>query len=99
MKLDVNARNKKMQSPLIVAVNKRNTNLVKVLLRHGSSNSLYMQDIYGATPLHDAIRLNNEQLIEALLNSNGVDKNHLINAINKDGFNCLNYAVVRENLK
>lgn len=98
-KLDLNASNDKMQSCLHIAVNKNCINLVKFLLRNGFKESLYLHDIQGDTPLHDAIRINNEQIIETLLSYDGVDKNLLINATNKDGFNCLSYAVVRENLK
>jgi ankyrin repeat protein len=88
-----------MQSCLHIAVNKNSINLVKFLLRNGFKETLYLHVIQGDTPLHDAIRINNEQIIETLLSFDGIDKNLLINATNKDGFNCLNYAVVRENLK
>ncbi len=37
---DLNARNKKKQTPLHVAVNKGHVSIIRVLLRHGCHSSL-----------------------------------------------------------
>lgn len=50
---DLNARNKRRQTSLHIAVNKGHLNVVKTLLTLGCHPSL--QDSEGDTPLHDAI--------------------------------------------
>ncbi|CAF0959555.1 unnamed protein product, partial [Brachionus calyciflorus] len=66
--LELNSRNKKMQTALHIAVNKGHIDVVKVLLNLGAHTSL--QDIDGDTPLHDAITKKNYDIIKLLLDDN-----------------------------
>ena len=64
---DVNARNKRRQTPLHIGVNKGHLNVVRTLLELGCHPSL--QDSDGDTPLHDAVSKKREDMLVLLLDS------------------------------
>lgn len=90
--LELNSRNKKMQTALHIAVNKAHVEVVKILLNYGAHPSL--QDVDGDTPLHDAITKKNDEIIELLLEANAD-----ISVCNKHGFNAIHHAALRGNVR
>lgn len=88
--LDLNSRNKKLQTALHIAVNKGYVQVVKLLIELGCHVSL--QDYEGDTPLHDAVSKNNDILAKILL-----DANADLAATNRTGFNCIHHAALRGN--
>lgn len=90
--LELNSRNKKMQTALHIAVNKGHIDVIKVLLDNGAHTSL--QDIDGDTPLHDAITKKYHDIIKLLL-----DANADISICNKHGFNSIHHATLRGNVR
>ncbi|RNA27483.1 E3 ubiquitin- ligase MIB1 [Brachionus plicatilis] len=89
--LELNSRNKKMQTALHIAVNKAHVEVVKILLNYGAHPSL--QDVDGDTPLHDAITKKNDEIIQLLLEANAD-----ISVCNKHGFNAIHHAALRGNV-
>uniref|UniRef100_A0A182T3X6 ANK_REP_REGION domain-containing protein n=1 Tax=Anopheles maculatus TaxID=74869 RepID=A0A182T3X6_9DIPT len=87
---DLNARNKRRQTALHIAVNKGHFNVVKTLLELNCHPSL--QDSEGDTPLHDAISKEHDNML-ALLLDNGAD----ITLTNNNGFNALHHAALKGN--
>lgn len=64
MKVDVNARNRKGEEPLHIAVQFASTHIVGILLNRGAK--IECQDIVGCTPLHHAARSNQKDMVEFL---------------------------------
>ncbi|XP_005102534.2 E3 ubiquitin-protein ligase MIB1 [Aplysia californica] len=87
---DLNARNKRRQTPLHIGVNKGHIGVVRSLLDLGSHPSL--QDSEGDTALHDAISKKRDDMI-ALLLEHTAD----ITITNNNGFNALHHAALRGN--
>ncbi|XP_059159077.1 E3 ubiquitin-protein ligase MIB1-like isoform X2 [Physella acuta] len=87
---DLNARNKRRQTPLHIGVNKGHIGVVRSLLVLGSHPSL--QDSEGDTALHDAISKKRDDMI-ALLLEHAAD----ITITNNNGFNALHHAALRGN--
>ena len=87
---DLNARNKRRQTPLHISVNKGHIDVVSVLLEHSCHTSL--QDSEGDTPLHDAISKKRDDMISILLD-HGAD----VRLANNSGFNSLHHASLRGN--
>ena len=87
---DLNARNKRRQTALHIAVNKGHFNVVKTLLELGCHPSL--QDSEGDTPLHDAISKEHDDMLSLLLDY-GAD----ITLTNNNGFNALHHAALKGN--
>ncbi|XP_076440202.1 E3 ubiquitin-protein ligase MIB1-like [Babylonia areolata] len=87
---DLNARNKRRQTPLHIGVNKGHIGVVRALLDLGSHPSL--QDSEGDTALHDAISKKRDDMI-ALLLEHSAD----ITITNNNGFNALHHAALRGN--
>uniref|UniRef100_A0A8C8JJ55 RING-type E3 ubiquitin transferase n=1 Tax=Oncorhynchus tshawytscha TaxID=74940 RepID=A0A8C8JJ55_ONCTS len=87
---DLNARNKRRQTPLHIAVNKGHLQVVKTLLDFGCHPSL--QDSEGDTPLHDAISKKRDDMLSVLLEA-GAD----VTITNNNGFNALHHAALRGN--
>lgn len=87
---DLNARNKRRQTALHIAVNKGHLNVVKTLIALGCHPSL--QDSEGDTPLHDAISKEHDEML-ALLLEHGAD----ITLTNNNGFNALHHAALKGN--
>ena len=85
---DLNARNKRRQTALHIAVNKLHEEVIKVLLRLGAHPSL--QDAEGDTPIHDAISKKSESIIQLLL-----DANTDLTLCNNHGFNPIHLAALR----
>ena len=79
---DLNARNKRIQTALDIAVNKGHVGVVKMLLSLGCHPSL--QDSEGDTPLHDAISKKRDDMLALLL-----DHSADIMLTNNNGFNAL----------
>lgn len=88
--IELNSRNKKMQTALHIAVNKGHVEVVKTLLKLGAHVSL--QDTDGDTPLHDAITKKNDSIINLLL-----DFNADLSICNNFGFNSIHHAALRGN--
>ncbi|CAG0916950.1 unnamed protein product [Notodromas monacha] len=87
---DLNARNKRRQTALHVAVNKGHIGVVRALLALGALPSL--QDIEGDTPLHDAVSKKRDDILGVLL-----DYNADVAVCNNNGFNVLHHAALRGN--
>ena len=87
---DLNARNKRRQTALHIAVNKGHVGVVKTLLGLQCHPSL--QDSEGDTPLHDAISKKRDDMLALLL-----DHNADILLTNNNGFNALHHAALRGN--
>lgn len=87
---DLNARNKRRQTALHIAVNKGHLNVVKTLLSLRCHTSL--QDSEGDTPLHDAISKEHDEMLSLLLDC-GAD----ITLTNNNGFNALHHAALKGN--
>ncbi|XP_053680164.1 E3 ubiquitin-protein ligase mind-bomb [Anopheles nili] len=87
---DLNARNKRRQTALHIAVNKGHFNVVKTLLELKCHPSL--QDSEGDTPLHDAISKEHDNMLSLLLD-HGAD----ITLTNNNGFNALHHAALKGN--
>ena len=87
---DLNARNKRRQTALHIAVNKGHVGVVKTLLGLACHPSL--QDSEGDTPLHDAISKKRDDMLALLL-----DQNADIMLTNNNGFNALHHAALRGN--
>lgn len=87
---DLNARNKRRQTPLHIGVNKGHIGVVRTLLDLGSHPSL--QDSEGDTALHDAISKKRDDMISLLL-EHSAD----ITITNNNGFNALHHAALRGN--
>ncbi|XP_064605463.1 E3 ubiquitin-protein ligase MIB1-like [Liolophura sinensis] len=87
---DLNARNKRRQTPLHIGVNKGHISVVKTLL--GLSCHPSLQDSEGDTPLHDAISKKRDDML-ALLLEHQAD----ITVTNNNGFNALHHAALRGN--
>lgn len=88
---DANARNRRKQTPLHVAVNKGHIGVIKALLRCNCHPSL--QDSEGDTPLHDAISKKRDDLVNLLLDG-GAD----VTVTNNNGFSSLHHASLRGNI-
>ncbi|CAN8025963.1 unnamed protein product, partial [Ixodes persulcatus] len=89
---DLNARNKRRQTPLHIAVNKGHVGVVKTLLDLGCHPSLQASDCEGDTPLHDAISKKRDDMLTLLL-----DHSADITLTNNNGFNALHHAALRGN--
>ncbi|XP_011445686.1 E3 ubiquitin-protein ligase MIB1-like isoform X2 [Crassostrea angulata] len=87
---DLNARNKRRQTPLHIGVNKGHIGVVKTLLDLGCHPSL--QDSEGDTPLHDAISKKRDDMISLLLEHHAD-----LTITNNNGFNSLHHAALRGN--
>lgn len=87
---DLNARNKRRQTALHIAINKGHVAVVRTLLQLGCHTSL--QDSEGDTPLHDAISKEQDQMLSLLLD-HGAD----ITLTNNNGFNALHHAALKGN--
>lgn len=87
---DLNARNKRRQTPLHIGVNKGHIGVVKALLEIGCHPSL--QDSEGDTPLHDAISKKRDDMISLLLEYHAD-----LTITNNNGFNALHHAALRGN--
>ncbi|OWA50119.1 E3 ubiquitin-protein ligase MIB1 [Hypsibius exemplaris] len=87
---DINARNKRKQTPLHIAVNKGHAAVVCSLLLFGCHASL--QDSEGDTPLHDAVSKKRDDILAILL-----DHNADVALCNNNGFNVLHHAALRGN--
>ncbi|XP_013418712.1 E3 ubiquitin-protein ligase MIB1-like isoform X2 [Lingula anatina] len=87
---DLNARNKRRQTPLHIGVNKGHIGVVKMLLELGCHPSL--QDSEGDSAIHDAISKKRDDMISLLLEY-GAD----ITLTNNNGFNALHHAALRGN--
>lgn len=87
---DLNARNKRRQTALHIAINKGHFNVVKTLLELNCHPSL--QDSEGDTPLHDAISKEQDEMLSLLLDY-GAD----ITLTNNNGFNALHHAALKGN--
>ncbi|XP_055349555.1 E3 ubiquitin-protein ligase MIB1-like isoform X2 [Paramacrobiotus metropolitanus] len=88
---DLNARNKRKQTPLHIAVNKGHVAVARALLQFGCHASL--QDSEGDTPLHDAVSKKRDDILALLL-----DHNADVGLCNNNGFNVLHHAALRGNL-
>ena len=53
----------------------------------------------GDTPIHDAIATRNDTILETLLKHHQEDNRLDLTLCNNNCLNCLNYAVLRENIK
>ncbi|KAL3868374.1 hypothetical protein ACJMK2_041187 [Sinanodonta woodiana] len=87
---DINARNKRRQTPLHIGVNKGHIGVVKTLLELCCHPSL--QDSEGDTAVHDAISKKRDDMI-ALLLEHHAD----ISVTNNNGFSALHHAALRGN--
>lgn len=87
---DLNARNKRRQTALHIAINKGHFNVVKTLLELNCHPSL--QDSEGDTPLHDAISKEQDEMLSMLLDY-GAD----ITLTNNNGFNALHHCALKGN--
>lgn len=87
---DLNARNKRRQTPLHISVNKGHIQVVRKLLELGCHASL--QDCEGDTPIHDAISKKRDDILTLLLEYNAD-----ITLTNNNGFNALHHAALRGN--
>jgi len=87
---DLNARNKRRQTALHIAVNKGHVGVVKMLLGLGCHPAL--QDSEGDTPLHDAISKKRDDMLALLL-----DHSADLMLTNNNGFNALHHAALRGN--
>ncbi|CAG9858951.1 unnamed protein product [Phyllotreta striolata] len=85
----VNAANRSGCTALHIAAHKQPTKCVKILLDAGAHPNC--TDLYGDTPLHDAIGKDNFQVIELLCNAQGTD----FTLRNKRGFNVLHHAALK----
>ncbi|XP_037513549.1 E3 ubiquitin-protein ligase MIB2 [Rhipicephalus sanguineus] len=91
---DINAKNKKGYTALHVAVNKEFVACVRVLTNYISDLDVNTQDEYGDTPLHDAIRTGNNDIVDLLVNFQTVD----FAVKNKRGFNVFHHAALKGNV-
>ncbi|XP_075745864.1 E3 ubiquitin-protein ligase MIB2 isoform X4 [Rhipicephalus microplus] len=91
---DINAKNKKGYTALHVAVNKDSVACVRVLTNYISDLNVNTQDEYGDTPLHDAIRKANNDIVDLLVNFRSID----FTVKNKRGFNAFHYAALKGNI-
>ncbi|ESO07042.1 hypothetical protein HELRODRAFT_191290 [Helobdella robusta] len=87
---DLNARNKRRQTPLHIGVNKGHIGVVKVLLELGCHPSL--QDSEGDTALHDSVSKKRDDILQILL-EHSAD----MTITNNNGFNTLHHAALRGN--
>jgi len=87
---DINARNKRRQTALHIAVNRGHIWVVRTLLKLACHVSL--QDLEGDTPLHDTILKKRDDMLEMLLDG-GAD----VTVTNNNGFNVLHHAALRGN--
>lgn len=87
---DLNARNKRRQTPLHIGVNKGHIGVVRILLELDCHPSL--QDSEGDTPLHDAISKKRDDMIQLLLEHHAD-----LTVTNNNGFNALHHAALRGN--
>lgn len=87
---DLNARNKRRQTALHIAINKGHFNVVKTLLELNCHPSL--QDSEGDTPLHDCISKEQDEMLSLLLDY-GAD----ITLTNNNGFNALHHCALKGN--
>lgn len=67
----INKRNRSSLTPLFVAVDKRNTQVVKILLEKGADPNIARTDYVapGATPLIQAAKKGNYEIVRILLNN------------------------------
>lgn len=89
---DLNARNKRRQTALHVAVNKGHLRNVKELMELRAHVNL--QDSEGDTALHDAITKKRDDIVQVLVDS-GAD----IALTNSNGFNAIHHAALRGNAR
>ncbi|CAG7731706.1 unnamed protein product [Allacma fusca] len=87
---DLNARNKRRQTALHIAVNKGFLGVTTTMLRLQCHPSL--QDDQGETPLHLSVSKRNETILSILLD-HGAD----VTLTNNNGFNVLHHAALRGN--
>ncbi|CAK9294082.1 unnamed protein product [Gordionus sp. m RMFG-2023] len=64
--IDLNARNRKRQTALHIAVNRGFSDVVEMLLKLGAHPNL--QDLEGDTPVHDAVSKKKDEILSFLLN-------------------------------
>lgn len=81
---DFNFKNQDGKTPLILAIEKENKNIIKILL---SKNNPNIQDSNGNSPLHYAVNKQNIEIIKLLLKS-GAD----ISTLNSDAQSALDLA-------
>jgi cytohesin len=65
--IDVNARNKKGQTPLHIALQGRHRDTVELLLKFGAGSAVDPRDMNGQTPLHVAAHSNLTDIVLSLL--------------------------------
>ncbi|KAL1485179.1 hypothetical protein MTO96_032132 [Rhipicephalus appendiculatus] len=91
---NINAKNNKGYTALHVAVNKDFVACVRVLTNYVSDLDVNTQDEYGDTPLHDAIRKENNDIVDLLVNFRTID----FTVKNKRGFNAFHHAALKGNV-
>jgi hypothetical protein len=65
---------RKNETPLILAIRDRKTNIAKLLLEAGADPN-FAESIYGGTPLRWAVQMSNVEIVEILLNQYNTDVN------------------------
>jgi len=85
---DVNARDQRGSTPLILAQEHKKTELVRLLLQNGAKESIDAQDRHGQTALMEALYMPNIEIVKLLL-ENGAD----IDKLDQYGCNALMLAV------
>lgn len=91
---DVNKKNKAGHSPLHISIGKACVEAVHVLVQHGSDVNIKAED--GDTCMHDAVQQKNgqPQIMETVLRAKNAD----FEIANKDGFNVLQWAGLKNNV-
>lgn len=96
-KAKVNIHNKYGNSPLHLAIDKNNSEIIKFLLKQGKIR-LNIKNNDGETSLHLAVLAENSEIIELLLGKNS-EKVELLSEKDNDGNTPLHLAIITKNLK
>lgn len=86
------------ESPLAAAVLTGNANLVKLILEYGASIDK-VSEPDGNTCIHDAVFINNKEILHSILIAEQQQKANIINRINKGGKTALLMAIERGSLE
>ena len=65
--IDVNKPTEKGETPLALAARLKDKEIAKILIDNGAQSSVNAQDIFGLTPLHEAILAGNGEAIKLLM--------------------------------